>query len=95
MASYDIELLAGSGRELTLTIEASIGSAEPDVGIMSDYIDDWTVLGFAGYYGKQAVARFIRFLNNHPELSEAIDSKLNEFEIEPPDFDDCPYYLED
>ncbi len=92
MASYDIELIAGSGRELTLSIDASIAAAEPDVGIMSDYIDDWTVLGFAGYYGKRAVARFIRFLNNHPELNEAIDEKVNKFEIEPPEY---PYYLED
>jgi hypothetical protein len=93
MAEYDIELQAGSGRELTLTIEAKIAGAEPDVGIMSDYIDDWQVSGFAGHYGKRAIERFNRFLNNHPELNEAIDSKVNEFEIEPPDYDD--YYLED
>ena len=90
MADYEIELQAGSGRELTLSIEASIAGAEPDVGIMSDYIDDWTVTGFAGHYSKRAVARFIRFLNAHPELNQAIDDKVSEFEIEQPDYED--YY---
>lgn len=33
---------------LEITVEFSMGRAEPDVGIMSDYIDEWYIIEIAG-----------------------------------------------
>lgn len=78
----DIKLEAGSGRELTLSLEASICSAEPDVGIMGDYVDDWEVTGFAGHFSKRAINKFKAYLDSRPNLCEAINSHLSEMELD-------------
>jgi hypothetical protein len=79
---YDIELEAGSGRELTLSLRLSIAGAEPDVGIMGDYVDDWEVTGFAGHFSKRAINRFKAFLDSRPKLCEAINEHLSEAELD-------------
>lgn len=40
----EIRVLGG----LLITVEFSMGNAEPDVGIMSDYIDEWYITEIAG-----------------------------------------------
>lgn len=40
----DIRVLGG----LEITVEFSIGRAEHDVGIMSDYVDEWYIVAIAG-----------------------------------------------
>lgn len=44
MSSVDITVLGG----LEITVEFSVGSAEPDVGIMGDYVDEWYITHIAG-----------------------------------------------
>lgn len=39
MPSADITVLGG----LPVTVEWTVGVAEPDVGIMSDYVDEWHI----------------------------------------------------
>jgi len=44
MSSVDVTVLGG----LEITVEFSIGGAEPDVGIMGDYVDEWYITHIAG-----------------------------------------------
>lgn len=43
---HDIDLLVLGG--LPITVAYKISRAEPDVGIMSDYVDDWWITHVGG-----------------------------------------------
>jgi hypothetical protein len=51
MAYYTDEtvtLETGSGKELELELNVAWNNAEPDVGIMGDWIDDWKITAING-----------------------------------------------
>lgn len=81
---YDLTLTAdeGTGREFTLSLDVWLQGAEPDVGIMSAYVDDWDITGFNGKYDKRNIERIRRFINARPKLDEAINEALNEAEFD-------------
>lgn len=43
MTSVDVKVLGG----LEITVEFTMARAEPDVGIMSDYVDEWYITHIA------------------------------------------------
>jgi hypothetical protein len=80
----DITVLGG----LPVTVEFNIQGAEPDVGIMSSYIEEWWITHING-----------RKCKKHPQwLQNRIDAKkgeddqiieqLNEYELYEPEYDD-------
>ncbi len=78
--SYDLVILEG----LEVTIEYTVQSAEPDVGIMSDYPEEW----FISHIGNRKCpddldAALRAFLS--PKEEDAIIEAL------PTDFDDGDY----
>jgi len=65
--SADITVLGG----LPVTVEFTLCRAEPDVGIMSSYVDEWTI-----------VAIHDRLCKRSPQwLYKRIDKKKNEEEL--------------
>lgn len=74
----DIRILGG----LPVTVAYSVQDAEPDVGIMSAYVDDWYIVAVNGKTPKSKKAREFAWL--YARLSKkdeaAILDELNEME---------------
>lgn len=68
MTSIDTTILSG----LSVTIKISIARAEPDVGIMSDFIEDWHITHVCG---KRKHHSFI------DALERQVRAKEKDFEI--------------
>lgn len=64
----------GSGAELELELEVYWQKAEPDVGIFSDYPDDWTV---TAVNGNTKLAPWVdRIVSRNKAHCELINDKL-------------------
>ena len=65
---HDTTILGG----LSVTVELSIARAEPDVGIFSDYVEDWHIVSVCG---KRKHHSFIS------ALERQVRAKEKDFEI--------------
>lgn len=74
----DIRILGG----LPVTVAYSVQPAEPDVGIFSDYVDDWYIVAVNGRTPKTKKGREFAWI--YARLSkkdeEAIVEELNDME---------------
>lgn len=77
--SYDTTVKRG----FPVTIWYNVGGAEPDVGIMSDYIDDWCVTTQDG-----SDCEWLRL--SYKQEQDLIDEVLNQNHER--DYDDYDYY---
>lgn len=88
MAEAEIRILGG----LPVTIEYDVQGAEPDVGIMSAYVDDWYIVAVNGRYPKSKKAKGFDWLYARIKATEGeerrIIDELNEIAAE----DDGGYY---
>lgn len=55
---------AAGSEDFELEVEVSICSAEPDVGIMSDYIDEWRIISVNG--------------NRDKDLCQTMDTRISD-----------------
>lgn len=79
----DIRILGG----LPVTIEYTVQGAEPDVGIMSGYVDDWYIVAINGRAVKKC-DWLDRRIDATKGEGERIIEALNEAASEPDDYYD-------
>lgn len=79
----DIRILGG----LPVTIEYTVQGAEPDVGIMSGYVDDWYIVAINGRAVKKC-DWLERRIDATKGERERIVEELNELANEPDDYYD-------
>lgn len=88
MAEADIRILGG----LPVTIEYSVQGAEPDVGIMSAYVDEWYVVAVNGRAPKKPKPTSFDWVHARIDAkkgeADRIVEELNEIAAE----DDGGYY---
>lgn len=74
----DIRILGG----LPVTVAYSVQSAEPDVGIMSDYVDDWYIVAVNGRVPKTKKGKAFAWIYSRLTKADerAILDELNEME---------------
>lgn len=77
------------GVEHELELSLDLCGAEPDVGIMSDYIDDWSVTAVDGDTSQSAIDAMHLFIEAEYGDEAFIDKLLNEGAA---DRDDGDYY---
>ena len=83
MRSMDMTVLGG----LPITVEYSMASAEPDVGIFSDYVDEWYITHINGRKVKKCDWLYKRISSSKEE--ETILDKI--YSNEEGDYDDNDY----
>lgn len=67
--------------DLTFTVEVAIAPAEPDVGIMSCYIDEWEIKQVDQCKDKSVLEFFTNKVQGKPNISpwsDMINDKLSE-----------------
>lgn len=88
MAEAEIRILGG----LPVTIEYDVQGAEPDVGIMSAYVDDWYIVAVNGRAPKKVKPTSFDWVYNRINATEGetdrILQELNEIAAQ----DDGDYY---
>lgn len=72
---YEIEIVFFE--DLTFTVELSIAPAEPDVGIMSAYIDDWEIKQVDQCKDKAVLEFFTKKVQEKQNIS-SWDEEINE-----------------
>jgi hypothetical protein len=77
------------GNAIEIELELSIAGAEHDVGIMSDYIDDWSVTAVDGNTSQSAIDAMHLAIEAEYGDEAFIDKLLNEGAA---DRDDGDYY---
>lgn len=80
---HDTTVLGG----LPVTIEYDVQGAEPDVGIMSSYVDDWWIVAINGRAVKKCDWLYRRIDATKGE-SDRIRDELNELEHDDGYYDD-------
>lgn len=68
----DVTVLGG----LPVTVEFWIAPAEPDVGISSDYLDDWHVIAINGVKCKKTPEWLHKKINADPKGKEKLEEDL-------------------
>lgn len=88
MAEADIRILGG----LPVTVEYNVQGAEPDVGIMSAYVDEWWIVAVNGRAPKKVKPTSFDWVYARINAKEGEDKRiieeLNEIAAE----DDGGYY---
>lgn len=84
----DITVLNG----LPVTIEFTILAAEPDVGCMSDYLDEWFIVAINGKPCKSADWIYKRIEATSGEEDRIIKALFEAAEQEAEAYDDYYYY---
>jgi hypothetical protein len=82
------------GDDIEVELELTIAAAEPDVGIMSDYIDDWSVTAVAGDTDALRCGKMQEAIEAEYGSDRWYD-KLHDEGAAEIDYDDYPYYEED
>lgn len=82
MTDFELCAAEGTGREFTVSLNVWLQGAEPDVGIMSSYVDDWEITGFNGRYDKRTISRINKFIDSRPKLREAVEEHISEMEFD-------------
>lgn len=74
--AYELETTVFGG--LPITVEYSVAGAEPDVGIMSGYVDDWEIIAVGNRLCKKPPQWLYRKLDANPKEREKLVDELNE-----------------
>lgn len=77
--AYELETTVLGG--LPVTVEYTVQGAEPDVGIMSSYVDDWCIVAINGRSVKKCDWLYRRIdatKGERDKLIEALNEALNE-----------------
>lgn len=76
--AYELETTVLGG--LPITVEYTVAPAEPDVGIMSHYVDEWYVTAIAGRPVKKCDWLYRRIKENGDEsiVEEACNDAAND-----------------
>ena len=70
-----VTLHSGNGRDITLELTAIWCNSEPDVGLMSDWVDDFRITSVNGSTAKRHIAMVDRIINKN-ELSNDIIEEI-------------------
>lgn len=88
MAEAEIRILGG----LPVTIEYDVQGAEPDVGIMSAYVDDWSIVAVNGRYPKKGAKNPFAWVYKRIEAKDGEEKRILEELNEVAAEDDGGYY---
>lgn len=77
-----------NGRERELEVTIDVGAAEHDVGIMGDYIDDWSITAVDGLTGDKICAAATRMVEAEYGEEAFVEKLYNEGAVEDVGYDE-------
>lgn len=77
-----------NGRERELEVTIDVGAAERDVGIMSDYIDDWSITAVDGSVNPKVCAAANRMVQAEYGEEAFVDKLYNEGAVDDVGYDE-------
>lgn len=81
-----------NGRERELEVKIDVGAAERDVGIMSDYIDDWQIVAVDGLTADKICAAATRMVEAEYGEEAFVDKLYNEGAVDDAGYDEYEPY---
>lgn len=70
----EVRILGG----LPVTIEYNVAGAEPDVGIMSAYVDDWYIVAVNGKYAKKGAKNPFAWVEKRIAETKGEEARIRE-----------------